>query len=76
MKNRECPHCHKKVSIRNDRRDALDEVKKRKDEFSEDEIKLSLKRLLKSNIINQQLLGYNISQEIIENVQLMPKYKL
>ncbi len=29
----------KKVSIRNDRRDALDEVKKRKDEFSEDEIK-------------------------------------
>ena len=29
----------KKVSIRNDRRDALDEVKKRKTEFSEDESK-------------------------------------
>lgn len=29
----------KKISIRNDRRDALDEAKKRKDEFSEDEMK-------------------------------------
>ena len=29
----------KKVSVRNDRRDALDEVKKRKSEFSEDEVK-------------------------------------
>ena len=29
----------KKISIRNDRRDALDEVKKRKTEFSEDESK-------------------------------------
>ena len=29
----------KKVSIRNDRRDALDEIKKKKDEFSEDDVK-------------------------------------
>ncbi len=29
----------KKVSVRNDRRDALDEVKKKKNEFSEDELK-------------------------------------
>lgn len=29
----------KKVSIRNDRRDALDEIKKKKNEFSEDELK-------------------------------------
>lgn len=29
----------KKVSIRNDRRDALDEVKRKKDEFSEDDVK-------------------------------------
>lgn len=29
----------KKISIRNDRRDALDEVKRKKDEFSEDEVK-------------------------------------
>ena len=30
---------NKKVSIRNDRRDALDEIKKKKDEFSEDDVK-------------------------------------
>lgn len=29
----------KKVSVRNDRRDALDDVKKKKSEFSEDEVK-------------------------------------
>lgn len=46
-----------------------------RERFSEDEIKMSIKRLLESNIIKKQLIGYAISQEIIENEQLMPKYK-
>lgn len=45
-----------------------------KERFDEDEIKLSIKRLIESNIVQPELIGYSISKEPIENALFMPKY--
>lgn len=45
-----------------------------KKRFEEDEIKLSIKRLVNSKIIKPELMGYSISSELIENSAFMPKY--
>ena len=45
-----------------------------KKRFEEDEIKLSIKRLINSKIIKPELMGYSISSEPIENSAFMPKY--
>lgn len=44
--------------------------------FSEDEIKLSINRLVKSNILIPQLIGYTVSKETQENSSFLPKYEL
>lgn len=45
-----------------------------KKRFEEDEIKLSIKRLIESKIVQPELMGYSISKEPIENTSFMPKY--
>lgn len=45
-----------------------------KKRFEEDEIKLSIKRLISSKIVQPELMGYSISKEPIENTNFMPKY--
>ena len=47
-----------------------------KKRFTEDEIKLSTKRLIDSKIIVPQLLGYVVNTDIQSNNTLMPKYKM
>lgn len=44
--------------------------------FETEEIKLSIKRLVNSKIIQPELIGYSISKEPIENNSFMPKYLL
>ena len=45
-----------------------------KKRFEEDEIKLSINRLVNSKIIQPELIGYSVSKESIENSSFMPKY--
>lgn len=45
-------------------------------QFSEEEIKNSLARLIKSNIVIQNLFGYFISDETQKNLDLLPTYQL
>ena len=45
-----------------------------KKRFEVDEIKLSIKRLVNSKIIQPELMGYSVSKEPIENSSFMPKY--
>ena len=45
-----------------------------KGRFEADEIKLSIKRLVNSKIIQPELIGYSVSKEPIENSSFMPKY--
>jgi O-acetyl-ADP-ribose deacetylase (regulator of RNase III) len=47
-----------------------------KKRFTEDEIKLSIKRLIDSKIIVLQLLGYVVNTDIQSNNTLMPKYRM
>lgn len=47
-----------------------------KKRFTPDEIKISIGRLVKSRIIEPQLIGYSISDETQKNSLLMPKYQL
>lgn len=47
-----------------------------KKRFTEDEIKTSIARLIKSKIIEPQLIGYAISDETQKNNLIMPKYQL
>ena len=44
--------------------------------FSREEIRISLTRLVKSNIITQNLFGYFVSDEIQKNSDLLPTYQL
>lgn len=45
-----------------------------KKRFEADEIKLSIKRLINSKIIQPELIGYSVSKELAENNFFMPKY--
>lgn len=45
-----------------------------KTRFSTEEIKLSILRLVKSNILKKELIGYSVTNETQTNKQLMPKY--
>ena len=45
-----------------------------KSRFTEEEIKKSISRLVKSNIVNKELIGYSVSKVFQINKQLMPKY--
>lgn len=45
-----------------------------KERFSDNEIKRSIQCLVKSNILNKELIGYSVSKETQVNKQIMPKY--
>ena len=45
-----------------------------KTRFTEAEIKVSISRLVDSNILNKELIGYSVSNETQNNNQFMPKY--
>lgn len=47
-----------------------------KNRFEEDEIKESIRRLVKSKIIQHELIGYSVSKELVESNSFMPKYML
>lgn len=45
-----------------------------KTRFTGNEIKTSISRLVKSKIINRELIGYSVSNEPQINKKIMPKY--
>lgn len=47
-----------------------------KNRFEEEEIKESIRRLVKSKIIQHELIGYSVSKELVESNSFMPKYML
>ena len=47
-----------------------------KNRFEENEIKQSIGRLVKSRIIQHELIGYSVSKEPIESTSFMPKYMM